>query len=129
MGRDSVFEDLLSESVDPYKRMTTSFLGEPGVDAGGLTREMWCLFSKGVQQLCDGKETCKVPRHNTIKLQEGVFKKIGLLMGISIGSGFLFFSPSVCKYFSSKGNFSSISPEPEEIADEGVFAMLQKVLV
>ena len=65
VGRESVLEDLLVLSEDLIescvsKRITTSFLGEPGVDVGGVTREMWCLFAKGIQTLCNGRDTFKV---------------------------------------------------------------------
>ena len=35
-------EDLIESCVS--KRITTSFLEEPGVDVGGVIREMWCLL-------------------------------------------------------------------------------------
>ena len=65
VGRETVLEDLLllSDSLIESctsKRMTVSFRGEPGIDIGGVTREMWSLFAKGVESLCDGRDTCKV---------------------------------------------------------------------
>ena len=65
VGRETVLEYLLllSDSLIESctsKRMTVSFRGEPGIDIGGVTREMWSLFAKGVESLCDGRDTCKV---------------------------------------------------------------------
>lgn len=72
--RNEVLQDLLREtrkiSFSPFKRVKTYFVGELGKDTGGLTREMWALFSKSVQQsLCEGKEKCAVFRHDATKLQ------------------------------------------------------------
>ena len=49
--------------------MKTYFVGESGKDTGGLTREMWSLFSKSIQQsLCEGANR-SVLRHDATKLQ------------------------------------------------------------
>lgn len=54
----------------PFKRVKTYFVAEAGQDTGGLTRELWCLFARHVQQsLCEGKEHCMVLRHDANKLQ------------------------------------------------------------
>ena len=58
VGKKTVLEDLLllSDSLIESctsKRMTVSFRGEPGIDIG-VTGEMWSLFAKGVESLCDG---------------------------------------------------------------------------
>ncbi|XP_019856540.1 PREDICTED: uncharacterized protein LOC105314041 isoform X2 [Amphimedon queenslandica] len=135
VGRESVLDDLLllSESVIESlasKRLTVTFLGEPGVDVGGVTREMWSLFVKGVQSLCDGRDTCKIPRHNTLLLRDGVYRKLGMLMGVCIiqsGSGFTFFSPSVYQYLSGTKNYRSINPAPEEIPDKNILSLLNKL--
>ena len=72
--RSDLFEDLLREtrkrSYRPSKHVKTDFVGEPGEDTGGLTRELWCLFGKYLQQsLCEDKENCLVFRHDATKLQ------------------------------------------------------------
>ena len=71
--RDHVLEDLLKESrkrsYHPQKRVKTWFVGEEGEDTGGLTRELWRLFGKEIQSLCEGKENILVPRHDATKLQ------------------------------------------------------------
>ena len=72
--RSIVFSDLLREtlkrSFQPLKRVKTYFVGECGKDTGGLTRELWRLFGKHIQQhLCEGKENCLVLRHDATKLQ------------------------------------------------------------
>ena len=72
--REHVLDDLIAatkrRSFQPYpqKKVTTYFIGEAGRDTGGLTRELWRLFGKNVMRLCDGKENCKVPRHDATKL-------------------------------------------------------------
>lgn len=74
MRRSHLFHDLLKEtskkSYDPLKRVETYFVAEPGLDTGGLTRELWRLFGKYIQQsLCEGRENCLVIRHDATKLQ------------------------------------------------------------
>ena len=72
--RSEVFNDLMRETrkraYSPFKYVKTYFVGEPGKDTGGLTRELWCLFARHLQQsLCEGKENCRVVRHDAAKLQ------------------------------------------------------------
>ena len=74
MRRSEVFNDLMRETrkraYSPFKYVKTYFVGEPGKDTGGLTRELWCLFARHLQQsLCEGKENCRVVRHDAAKLQ------------------------------------------------------------
>ena len=69
-----VFSDLLREtrktSFQPLKRVKTNFVGECGKDTSVLTRELWHLFGKHIQQhLCEGRENCLVLRHDVTKLQ------------------------------------------------------------
>ena len=73
--REFILTDLLTEAqkpnFDPHKKIKTWFVGEAGVDTGGLTRELWRLFAAELRLLvlCDGSEECKVPRHDADKLQ------------------------------------------------------------
>lgn len=51
-------------------------------------------------------------------------------MGICIiqsGSGFAFISPSVYKYLSGAAKYTTIVPAPEEIPDQSVLSVLNKV--
>ena len=71
--RNYVFADLIKEVrrkfFNPSRKLKTWFVGEPGKDTGGLTRELWRLFGKDLYQLCDGPPASKVPRHDASKLQ------------------------------------------------------------
>ena len=71
--REFVLNDLLravkKKSYHPLKRVKTWFVGEEGRDTGGLTREMWRLFGKELQGLCEGREGCLLIKHNAEKLQ------------------------------------------------------------
>ena len=71
--RSCILDDLLrgikSKCFHPKKKINTWFVGESGRDTGGLTRELWCLFSREMASICDGKEHCKIPRHDAVKLQ------------------------------------------------------------
>ena len=37
-------------SYNPLRRVSTYFIGESGTDTGEMTRELWRLFAKGVEQ-------------------------------------------------------------------------------
>ena len=71
--RSCVLDDLMhamkSKCFHPTKKIYTWFVGESGSDTGGLTREMWGLFSREVLRLCDGKDNFKIIRHDAAKLQ------------------------------------------------------------
>ena len=71
--RGFVMEDLLQEvncsTFNARKKIYTEFVGETGRDTGGLTREMFCYFGRDLKQSCIGKNNCRLPRHDTIKLQ------------------------------------------------------------
>ena len=57
------------KSFDPLKKVNVWFVGEEGRDTGGLTREMWRLFSIEVQRICEGKKGCLLIKHDATKLQ------------------------------------------------------------
>ena len=49
-------------------------MGEAGEDTGGLTRGLWRLFSKSIQQhLCEGQENCLIFRRDSAKLQVNIY--------------------------------------------------------
>ena len=63
-------------------------------------------------------------------MQEGFFKKIGILVGMSIiqgGSGYPFFSPSVYEYICGK-ELDTIRPALEEVPNLSLQAMLSQVI-
>lgn len=66
-------EDLIGatkrRSFHPQKKLTTWFVGEEGRDTGGLTRELWRLFGRDVQGLCDGSPKNKIIRHDAAKFR------------------------------------------------------------
>lgn len=71
--RSHVLDDIVKETkrrtFQPLKKIVTWFVGEAGKDTGGLTRELWRLFAKEVESLCDGHPTRKIFRHDAAKLQ------------------------------------------------------------
>ena len=71
--REYVLCDLLrtvkKKSYDSLKKVKVWFAGEEGRDTGGLTREMWRLFSIVMQHICEGKKGFLVIKHDTAKLQ------------------------------------------------------------
>lgn len=71
--REHVLEDIIKESkrwsFTPLKKVETYFAGEAAKDTGGVTRELWRLLSTEVEGLCDGREACKIFRHDAVKLK------------------------------------------------------------
>ena len=71
--REFVLSDLLravkKKSYHPLKKIKTWFVGEEGSDTGGLTQEMWRLFGRDLQYVCEGKEGCLLFKHDAAKLQ------------------------------------------------------------
>jgi hypothetical protein len=106
-------------------------VGEAGEDTGGLTRELWRLFSKSIQQhLCEGQENCLIFRHDSAKLQDGVFKQVGMLVGVSLvqgASGYPFFAPSTFAYLCGKDP-CNIVVDQTEIPNYEVQSTLEKLL-
>lgn len=68
--RNHVLEDVVEETrknnYHPQNRVSTWFVGEVGRDTGGLTRELWQLFAREIERLCDGH--LKIFRHDAAKL-------------------------------------------------------------
>ena len=68
-----MLEDMLhamkKKNFHPSKKVYSWFVGEAGRDTGGITREMWTLLGKDIANICDGKDNCKIPRHDADKLQ------------------------------------------------------------
>lgn len=66
-------DDLIKEgrrvSYSPLKKVQTEFAGESGRDTGGITRELWRLFAREVEMLCDGSVAMKVFRHDSLKIK------------------------------------------------------------
>ena len=65
-----LLKDTAKSSYGPNKKVKTWFVGEEGIDTGGLTRELWGLFGKEIQRtLCEGKKNNLIFRHDAKKLQ------------------------------------------------------------
>jgi hypothetical protein len=68
--REYVLCDLLrtvkKKSYDSLKKVKVWFAGEEGRDTGGLTREMWRLFSIEMQHICSGDVRSMVVGHSEV---------------------------------------------------------------
>ena len=72
---------------------------------------------------------CSTMVHFVFPLLDGVYKKVGILVGMSIvqgGSGYPFFAPSVYDYITGK-DVCSIYPSIEEVPDLDVRDCVLKV--
>ena len=70
--RSEVFNDLMRETkkraFPPFKQVQTYFVGEAGQDRA-LQESCGASLRDVQQSLCEGKEHCKVLRHDAYKLQ------------------------------------------------------------
>ena len=85
--RDCVLEDILedvgSASFCPYKIMKTYFVGEVGEDTGGLTRELWRLFSREVRNVVfEGQENARTLRHDSTRLKVSCNKFMAVVIAL-----------------------------------------------
>ena len=117
------------------------FVGEPGVDTGGLSREFWFLLTKGIaDHFCTGNHGNLVLQRNTQALQvianmctkfkihcrtyyfqNNEFNIVGTYAGMSIiqgGPGFPYFLQALYKYLST-GDYLSIYVDDNDIPEAG----------
>ena len=75
LRREFLLSDLLrgvwSKQFHLRNKIKLWFVGEEGRDTGGLTREMWRLFAKELQQMCEGRAGCLMIKHDATKLKVG----------------------------------------------------------
>ena len=73
--RENVLDDMIREVGKKSfncncSNMKTWFVGELGIDYGGLTRELWSLLAKEIKfKLCTGKSPNMSLKPNPMKLQ------------------------------------------------------------
>ena len=67
------------------KCLNVWFIGESGRDTGGLTREMFTLYSRQLKSLCDGQEHMKIPRHDATILQVWLACNMSEIMACFVG--------------------------------------------
>ncbi|CAI8002291.1 hypothetical protein GBAR_LOCUS3366 [Geodia barretti] len=81
------------------------------------------------ESLLEGKKNRMVVRHDASKLQEGIFRKVGMLIGISLvqgGSGFPFFAPSTFSYLCGR-DIRAVTVGQDEIPDIEIDIVLDEV--
>eukprot|EP00794_Sanderia_malayensis_P001751 gene1751-1950_t len=102
--RGHVLEDGLSELLDmePHEwrsSLRVVFVGESGVDTGGLSREFFTLFNSALAEsgLVCGKSSMLALSHNQALLESGKYEALGSVLGLALLGGFhvpQFFSKS-----------------------------------
>ena len=119
--------------LDLKRRLSVTFIGEPGVDDGGLSREYLRLLMKAVSDcsLLAGPPTRRIPQHNTFALQKGYFRVMGEMIVMSLcngGPGPMCFSPVVVDYLF--GGIHNVTPTIEDMPNiSDVQDVLKKVCI
>jgi hypothetical protein len=112
------------------KRLRITFVGEPGVDAGGPLKEFFYLLLQEISRnksLFHGSETSLFPVHNMFELSQNTFYYVGCIFAASIihvGVGPHFFANSVADYLL----FGSLTPCIEDVFDSLIKEKLLKVI-
>ncbi len=84
------FKCLKRPSFDHYLPLKVTFLGESGVDDGGLTRDFFTEVLRAIfnnPMLFDGDERSRSVRHNMQALDDGDYKLVGQLIAMALIHG------------------------------------------
>ena len=72
---------------NPSQHLKVTFIGEPGVDDGGPTREFFRLLLTDIgrqEMLFEGPDGKRLPRHNSLVTSDKLFFYIGQIMALSM---------------------------------------------
>eukprot|EP00731_Ephydatia_muelleri_P026419 Em0018g519a len=112
-------------SFDVQNSIKVDFLGEEGIDGGGLKRELFSILGKEIfSSLFDGGFL----RHDVIALQANKFFHIGKLIAMGVvhtACAFPFFASAAFKYMSGC-SLSSIEVPSEEVACDEAQQLLKE---
>ena len=129
--REDALHSFKSTGFSASKHLKVTFIGEPGVDAGGLLREFFELLLRQIasnNSLFRGSEISRVPNHNIIELSKKTYFYIGCMFAASIvhgGPGSSFLSHSVADYI-LKG-FDKVNVSFDDVPDLFIREKLIKV--
>jgi hypothetical protein len=86
-------------AFDPSNRLTVEFVGEEGIDGGGLTREFFRILFRQFSSVYLDSTGCF--KHNSVALQDGLYFCLGQLASMCLvhgGAAVRIFSTSVYSY-------------------------------
>ena len=84
--RDTI-QTLRHSPWNPSQHLKVTFIGEPGVDDGGPTREFFRLLLTDIgrqEMLFEGPDGKCLPRHNSLATSDKLFFYIGQIMALSM---------------------------------------------
>lgn len=123
-------------TFDGLKKLRISFIGQPGIDVGGVSRQFYqdaieAIASCSEYRLFEGPENRKQPSYNSTALYSGLFEVLGRLVGHSIvqaSIGFPCLAPPVFWYVAT-GDIQKALPyvSLNDIFDEEVQDYVNKV--
>lgn len=121
---------------DGSKRLRISFIGQPGIDVGGVSRQFFQDAIEGIAscpeyRLFEGPENWKLPAYNSTALYSGLFEVLGRLVGHSIlqtSIGYPSLAPPMYWYIAT-GDIQKALPyiKINDIIDEEVQEYVSKV--
>lgn len=121
---------------DGSKRLRVSFLDQPGIDTGGLSRQ---FFNDSIEAIADfqgymlfeGPDNRKLPAYNSTSVHSGLFEVLGRLIGHSIlqcSIGYPCLAPPVYWYLATGDVHKALSyVSIVDVRDEEVKGYIEKV--
>lgn len=140
-------KDLLQQVIRKYKNpafditktLSVSFVGEPGLDGGGLTREYFHLLMQRLHTQCgtfnivEGRNGNLLPIHNYDILSGGLFMLLGKMILHAIlnrCAGLPGLSPAIVSYLVSGSRDAAVEKlTPEDFPDPVYQDKLQQVCI
>lgn len=120
--------ELSRHGFNPSKQLRVKFVGESGIDAGGLMREFFTLVLQGATELLHGPPNKRVFRHNVEALDANKYYLFGKMVAMSLCHGGplpTFFAPPVLRYLLYGP--SQVEACIDDMPDEDVKEKMHKV--
>ena len=131
--RNRLWDDACAEFVkefDQSKPLQVQFVGEDGIDGGGLKREFFTLVLQKAGNLLEGPSDCKVFRHNLVALNAKKFKTFGKIVAFSVIYGGplpSYLSPPIVRYLLYGHDGSNCIATIDDIPNKDFRAKILKV--
>lgn len=131
--RNRLWDDACTEfskDFDHSKPLQVQFVGEDGIDGGGLRREFFSLAIQKAGNLLEGPSDRKVFRHNLVALNCKKYKILGTIVAFSVIYGGplpSYLSPPIVHYLLYGHDGSNCNATVDDIPSKEFKAKILKV--
>lgn len=132
VNHTSLWEDACAHFLIPFnysEHLQIEFVGEEGIDGGGLSREFFSLLMQSADELLEGPPNNKVFRHNLLALKAYKFKAFGIIVALSIMNGGpvpTYFALPLLRYLTEGFN---VTARIDDVPDLSIREKIREVLV